>query len=111
MRALSVLIGVVASVALFGCAASNKEASSPAEANPWADYKGTFAAGVPGAPSAAEAKPSAPQTDKTETRGTASAASTASAAKGEEAPPPRKVAAKKRPKAGAKTAPSTRAKN
>jgi hypothetical protein len=54
MRVLSV-VGLLGSLALFGCARGAREANAP-EANPWADYKGTYATGVPDRPSNLEPK-------------------------------------------------------
>lgn len=40
------MVVVLAAFALTGCGAAQKKAAAP-ETDPWADYKGTFAGGVP----------------------------------------------------------------
>ena len=56
MHRRSYIVGLLASLALFGCSGAKHEVKAP-ETNPWADYKGTFAAGGSGAESTAEATP------------------------------------------------------
>lgn len=56
-----IVAALIASLALFGCSGASKPAQAP-ESNPWADYKGTYAAGGAGdaptaAPVKAESKP------------------------------------------------------
>ena len=128
MRLPLIIVGLLTSLVLFGCGGPKREAAVP-ESNPWADYKGTFAAGASPeppsaaeakAPSAAEAKPAsaAPKPARVAAaRPKATAAPSdakamygvASDAKPEE-DASKKATSKKRSKAGAKKAPGTRAK-
>ena len=87
MRLPSVIVGLLASLVLFGCSGPKSEAKAP-ETNPWADYKGTYAGAAEPA-SAAETK-------------SASATETKPAGAAEPKP---KTTTKKPGKAGAKKAP------
>jgi hypothetical protein len=104
MRLLSITVGLLASLIVVGCGGGHKEAAKAPETNPWADYKGTYAAGgaetssatvekptiADAKPATADAKPKAKPEEETATA----------------APTPRKAAGKKRggAKAGGKKA-------
>ncbi|MBX3188883.1 MAG: hypothetical protein KF819_17825 [Labilithrix sp.] len=47
MRQCAYLVALVASLFLFGCSGMKGPAAKAPETDPWADYKGTFASGVP----------------------------------------------------------------
>lgn len=79
MRRWASLVAVAASLFLFGCSGMGPQAAKAPEKDPWADYKGTFASGVP---SAAELR----QAEAKEKAASASAtATTSSDAKAEKA--------------------------
>jgi hypothetical protein len=52
----NMVVALLASLALLACKGPQKEAQAP-EANPWADYKGTYAPGGPQDEAPAETKP------------------------------------------------------
>ena len=95
MRLPSVIVGLLASLVLFGCSGPKSEAKAP-ETNPWADYKGTYAGAAEPA-SAAETK----SASATETKPAGAAEPKPAGA----AEPKPKTTTKKPGKAGAKKAP------
>jgi hypothetical protein len=47
MRQCACLVALVASLFLFGCSGARQQGAKAPETDPWADYKGTYATGVP----------------------------------------------------------------
>lgn len=85
------VLGLLASLALFACG-SKQEAKAP-DANPWADYKGTYAAGVPDVVDAAPDAKKPKSSDRTGESKSADSKSTDSATT---------TSAEPKPKGGAK---------
>lgn len=47
MRLFSYIVALLTALALMGCGAHQKKEAAAPESDPWKDYKGTFASGVP----------------------------------------------------------------
>ena len=85
MRRSSVLVALLVSLALYGCGGAKGAGAKAPEKDPWSDYKGTFATGVP---SDTESKASKPQ----EAKPAAKTADAKPAAKAADAKPAAKTA-------------------